>query len=585
MIQPSLQIGGCDWAVKETKLLGTNPLLNEKLPVEIDVTNATIGSRVNKEGFIENGPRNLLTYSEDFGNAVWLKANISVNLNSIIAPDGTLTADKMTATTSDSYLQRTGFSFNSGDILTYSFYIKAVDIGFDSQVKFYDGTQNTNIAFTVTNEWQRVSRTFTASNTASYEFWIGGNRTLSIGENFYLWGAQVEKSSVATEYYPTTTRTNLARVDYSSGEAALLIEPQSSNILTDSNALANINSFQVQNSVCTAVSILDPFNSLNSNEYRLANASTNDQYIRLRNSTVYGSGVTHTYSIFVKYGSFRFCKISYANYAGAYAVAAFDLINGVVGVTKVSGIGSVVNNSTIQSLQNGWFRISISATLNSSSGNSMNFEFNKVSSANPSYGNFGRETQTTTTADFVYLFGAQLEQATSVSSYIPSNGAATTRNQDLISKTGISDLIGQSEGTFFIEAKVGASASNNLISLHKDLFNDNRIFINFKPDSNAIDFFLIKNNAVQVTFSFSGSNISQNFQKIAFVYKQNNSAFFINGVKVGFNLICETYAENTLSILSFNNASGSSPFQGNVKSLQLYKIALTDAQLITLTTI
>jgi hypothetical protein len=64
MIQPSLQIGGGDWAVKETKLLGTNPVLNEKLPVEIDVTNATIGTRVNKEGIIENGPKNLLTFSQ-----------------------------------------------------------------------------------------------------------------------------------------------------------------------------------------------------------------------------------------------------------------------------------------------------------------------------------------------------------------------------------------------------------------------------------------------------------------------------------------------------------------------------------------
>ena len=170
-------------------------------------------------------------------------------------------------------------------------------------------------------------------------------------------------------------------------------------------------------------------------------------------------------------------------------------------------------------------------------------------------------------------------------SFILTTSSAVTRNTDLISKTGISDLIGQTEGTIFIDAKVGTGASTNLISLHKDLTNDNRIFINFKPDSNSFDFFLIKNNVVQVTFSFSGGNISQNFQKIAFVYKPNNSAFFVNGVKVGSDLICETYAENTLSILSFNNASGSSPFQGNVRGLQLYKTALTDAECVSLTTL
>ena len=44
---------------------------------------------------IEESRTNLLTYSEQFDNAVWTKSNASITANAIIAPDGTLTADKL----------------------------------------------------------------------------------------------------------------------------------------------------------------------------------------------------------------------------------------------------------------------------------------------------------------------------------------------------------------------------------------------------------------------------------------------------------------------------------------------------------
>jgi hypothetical protein len=40
-------------------------------------------------------PHNLLTYSEDFSNAIWVSTETSVSSNATTAPDGTLTADKL----------------------------------------------------------------------------------------------------------------------------------------------------------------------------------------------------------------------------------------------------------------------------------------------------------------------------------------------------------------------------------------------------------------------------------------------------------------------------------------------------------
>lgn len=47
---------------------------------------------------IEEQRTNLLRYSEDFGNVVWTKTNATVTANAVVAPDGTLTADKAIAT-------------------------------------------------------------------------------------------------------------------------------------------------------------------------------------------------------------------------------------------------------------------------------------------------------------------------------------------------------------------------------------------------------------------------------------------------------------------------------------------------------
>jgi hypothetical protein len=53
-----------------------------------------------------------------------------------------------------------------------------------------------------------------------------------------------------------------------------------------------------------------------------------------------------------------------------------------------------------------------------------------------------------------YFWGKQLEIAAYATSYIPTLGAAVTRGADAASKTGISSLIGQTEGTLFIDVNL-----------------------------------------------------------------------------------------------------------------------------------
>ena len=61
-------------------------------------------------------------------------------------------------------------------------------------------------------------------------------------------------------------------------------------------------------------------------------------------------------------------------------------------------------------------------------------------------------------------------------------------------------------------------------------------------------------------------------------------SFWLNGTKVGADTTGTMFSPNTLTQLGFNSGSGGA-FYGKNKALAVYKTALTDQELIALTTI
>ncbi len=80
---------------------------------------------------------------------------------------------------------------------------------------------------------------------------------------------------------------------------------------------------------------------------------------------------------------------------------------------------------------------------------------------------------------------------------------------------------------------------------------------------------------INVTINVTNTN------KIAFKYKQNDTALWINGVEVGTSFLATM--PTGINKLSFDRGDGVSPLFGKVKQLQVYTTALTDAQLTSLT--
>jgi hypothetical protein len=181
--------------------------------------------------------RNLILRSEEFDNAYWLKTNTSVIANAAVAPDGSLSADKLIENTSlASHNMRPTISNLSAGVYTFSVYAKAAErthVGFTlagassrAGVSFnlstgtvrstrFTGSFTGGVASmqAVGNGWYRCQLSFTAgvvvSNTSNFIQTDDGVTALGdIGmvytgdgvSGVLIWGFQLEEGSLATNY-------------------------------------------------------------------------------------------------------------------------------------------------------------------------------------------------------------------------------------------------------------------------------------------------------------------------------------------------------------------------------------------------
>jgi len=183
----------------------------------------------------------------------------------------------------------------------------------------------------------------------------------------------------------------------------------------------------------------------------------------------------------------------------------------------------------------------------------------------------------TNSGDELFIWGAQLEQQSYATSYIPTLGASSTRLQDLASGSGNSTLINSTEGTLYFEgATLVNSGSNRYISL---LGGSSRISILFRTLAG-----IIRVNGTGFS-NIDATGISQdNNNKIAVSYSASGIKLFINGVLKDFNTDNPNFSNNSLNSLDFD-LNGTSHFFGKTKAVAVFKEALTDAELTALTTI
>lgn len=162
--------------------------------------------RTRTRGSVRVSP-NLLRFSEQFDNAVWNKGTGgSVSANTVIAPDGTSTADAYTFATSTggyAYLSQ-NISGDASQPLTYALWAKVPSGTAPLNIAISDTTVSTKSSpqLTVTTSWQRLPFSLAAgqlSNTGTIGVGLLGGTP---GQVYHLWGAQLNVGNIAP-YQPT----------------------------------------------------------------------------------------------------------------------------------------------------------------------------------------------------------------------------------------------------------------------------------------------------------------------------------------------------------------------------------------------
>ena len=472
---------------------------------DLTVTRATTATRVNEQGLIEPVPYNLITYSEEFENSQWTKSDITIAQNSIISPNGDMTGDKLIEGTNNGLKYIISYILGSiGSIHTASVYLKAntrtwayLTFGWDSPgdkaayFNLIDGVVGnleggvTASIMSIGNGWYRCTITGTMLNNTPR---LGvapatGNGIRSyLGDgisSIYAWGAQLVNGTEPKPYQPTTNRLNVPRIDYSTGQPAILVEPQRTNLVFPSD----IATTQVR--------------AVTAQVYTLS---------------FYGNGT----------------------------VALSGAFSG-------SLIGTGTNN-----------RVSLTFT--------------------PTAGNL------TLTVDGS-VTNWQLEAGSNATSLIKTISGSVTRNADVIYKDGIIDLIGQTDGSIYVETILQKEENFNGRILIALTFNTNvNIFgIGFK-DNRIV--YIIRNNNGSILTTNASNNIFSNgtLMKICCIYSSSNLKLFVNGV-----LLTSGTLTNFPNIFNGYTLTGDRLFfGGNLsprKLIGLYTYALTDQQAITLTTL
>jgi hypothetical protein len=551
---------------------------------DLSVVRATTATRVNGAGLIEETPYNLVSYSELFTNAGWVKQSATVTLESGTSPLNT-PIFKMLATGGFSQIYQSnratvGLTYSTNALVKkgncrYIFF-RAADISYyDFNTNTFFGTNASKMSAQILSDgWVLITISQYVSTQTELNIYQSNttNPYAAVSGDFTFVSYYQTNLGSPKPYFKTTDRANVPRLDYTNATCpSILVEPQRTNLLQRSEEFDNAY-WTKAGSTISANAINSPNGTLTADRM-VDNISTGGHFVE---KVITTSAGVNTFSVFCKKDNNRYIELCAAWNISDSARFIFDFDTKTI--TSFGAIGPTITyvGSNITELQDGWFRLSLTFSVVSLT----NIYYIFALSNSPNVGTSNLVSYLGDGTKGVFIWGAQLEVGSNATSYIPTTTSIVTRNADVISKTGISSLIGQTEGVIYY----------NLTLLDKQ---DDILFVNLYSD-NCI-YLLINSAGVinpvirasGVSYSISGINVTS-FPadlKLAIKYKSGDSSFFINGVKVGSNSSNFSFNAGLSSLnLVFNPVVWNFK-QKKIKGVLLFKTALTDAECIQLTTI
>ncbi len=519
------------------------------------------------DGVVTKVRTNLFLDSGNFGTANWIGSTSQTGGQT--GYDGTSNAWLVENNAASNYMRQNN---TSTGVLTVSVYAKAgnvnwvrfaasntptVSIYFDLVNSVSSAPSNVidQTIVSVGNGWNRISVTFLASSMSGMQLYPadGSNDLGEAGDNILVQSAQLEQGLVSTPYIATTTVAvsegpvaNMPRLNSVAGGCpSLLLEPQRTNLVTQSEY------FGASTWTERSLSVTDNYATSPDGSVNASRILASGSDAALYQSISVTNGTTYTMSVWLKVVSGTLdTTISYSS----------------TGFPDGEGDGGKYKDITVTDT---WQRFSLTSTADQT-----------ISTITAPIGGFSGFNS----GDDVLMWGAQCEAGNFSTSYIPSYGTAATRIADAAYKTGISSLIGSTEGTMFVDILYTVDADNNPAYIQIWQAQTQRLGLFYSSSTNLIRPYLVSTGLTDFGTGFSPV-VGQRY-KMAFAYKANDYAFYVNGASITIaNKTGVPTAGTAIQVGCLEPAAQPERQYSNINQTLLFKTRLTNAELATLTTL
>lgn len=584
MAEPTIQLGGGNWAGKTDNLLGYYKEGERFYKQDFTFSRSTTGTYTDSEGYIQEMPYNKLLQSNTF-DTTWGTSSATISSGES-GYDGTNNAWSLNSS-SEGYL----FQYLTNETSnTLSIYAKAGSVN-NIRLRFF-GTSNGEGYFNLSNGTKGTTSGLADSSIENvgngwYRCNISINTTISLvriypsvssssssgtSGSIYIQNSQVNSGTSAKTYFPTTTRLNMPRVSYlNNSNGSLILEPQRTNAINYSNDYTQWSNTQF---TINSNSVTSPEGITNGTKIVPSTSNTEKFLDKGGFSRTSGQYITHT--VYAKASGYNFL---YLSNSASRLYAVYDLQQGLVIYNNSNGTDFNNHSASIELFGDGWYRCELIGQAQSSFASYFRISCGTTAINSSTQGLFQGDG-----TSGIEVYGSQVElNASYPTTLINTSGSSVTRNADV---AGDSNFIPSSnKATLFIEIKGDDNTKDrNVCGFRNGTTNQYGLYF-WGSDNNKFGFNSWSNDSYGITNStiFDG-----NTHKIAAVFDFSDftqNVLYIDGVKQTISQtrgITSQRSQNKVSLSAPSTAEN--PIQ-EVINFKSFNEALSDSELATLTTL